>query len=124
MNPARHTSETPRATAAHPRGPRRYSSREETRGDRATIVSIPAARARSSPAAFALFEITMAICAFSDARDDRVDERLKVAAAAGDEDADAAGSGGFIQHGIPRPSILTPPGRYARRTAPRLARTH
>ena len=49
---------------------------------------MPASRARTSPAAPARFEMTTATVASRCPRGDRVEDGLKVAAAAGDEDGE------------------------------------
>src|SRR4051794_14092054 len=64
MNPARHTSTTPRDLSASASA-RSYAARSGYALCGITSVSIPAARARSSPAASARLEITTAMRASS-----------------------------------------------------------
>ena len=64
----------------------------DSRADRDTRVSMPAARARARPGGVGRFEIDDAIVASSAPRRDRVDDRLQIAAAAGDQDAEPAAS--------------------------------
>jgi hypothetical protein len=64
MNPARHTSSTPRDFSSRA-SVASYSSREANPLWLITSVSIPAVRARASPCASARFEMTIAIRACS-----------------------------------------------------------
>ena len=95
---------TPPIAAAQPRSRRSKSSRAAKSRWLIVSVSMPAARARSRPAASGLFEMTTAIRASSAAGSDRVDERLQVAAAARDQDAEQRPRGRIIarRSGPPR----------------------